>query len=151
MPCLVLLTACPTVGRSAAGSFESSFISSLTLPFLPRNCACAARIACSSASGWITSRNSSPRRASFAISSVVSMSVHQTKTAALAEPPSSRRSRSSLRGDDLLERDRIADRDLGEHLAVELDARLVELAHQLAVADAERTRRRVDALDPQRA
>ena len=49
--------AAPTTGRSAGGSFDSSFITSETLPFLPRNCACAARIACSSDSGWITEEN----------------------------------------------------------------------------------------------
>src|SRR4029079_6342903 len=57
----------------------------------------------------------------------------------------------SLRADDALKRDRVANRDLGEHLAVQLDVARVELADQLRIADAERTRCRVDALDPQRA
>src|SRR5688572_4180662 len=51
---------------------------------------------------------------------------------------------------DRLKRDRVADRDLGEHLAVQLDAGLVQRAHELRVAHADRAGRRVDAHDPQR-
>src|SRR5690606_12940604 len=66
---LTLLPAPPTCGRSPAGSLPSSFMTSETLPFLPRNCACAARIDCSSASDCVCARNSSPSFSSFAIKS----------------------------------------------------------------------------------
>src|SRR5690242_19179906 len=60
-------------------------------------------------------------------------------------------SRGSLGACDRLKRDRIADRDLGEHLAVELDVRRRELTDELRVALAETARGGVDALDPQAA
>src|SRR6188768_765169 len=50
-----------------------------------------------------------------------------------------------------LKRDRVADRDLGEHLAVELDAGRRQLADELGVADTDAARGRVDTHDPQRA
>src|ERR1700759_5549546 len=56
-----------------------------------------------------------------------------------------------LARDDRLERHRVADRDLREHLAVELDRRGAELTDQLRVADAVEPSSRIDALDPQRA
>ena len=43
---------------------------------------------------------------------------------------------------------RIDDRDLGEHLAVDLDAGFLQAAHEDAVADAIETASGVDALDP---
>jgi hypothetical protein len=100
----------------------------------------------------VPARNSSPRPSSFAIrSGVVLIDVGKAKRRLFR----SRRYSSEIDGsplsvDDLLKRDRIADRDLGEHLAVERDARAIELADQLGVADAEVAGGRVDALDPQR-
>src|SRR5919198_2836917 len=44
---------------------------------------------------------------------------------------------------------RIVDRDIGEHLAVDLHAGLVQAVDQLRVAHALATRGRVDADDPQ--
>src|SRR6185312_17365804 len=49
------------------------------------------------------------------------------------------------------ERFRIGDREIGERLAVEADARLLEAVHEDRVRHAFATRGRVDAADPQRA
>src|SRR5262245_50391256 len=59
--------------------------------------------------------------------------------------------RGSLGASDRLKRDRIADRDLGEHLAVMLDVRARQLADQLGVPLTEAARCGVDPLDPQAA
>src|SRR5690606_9601532 len=50
---------------------------------------------------------------------------------------------------DGLEAARVAQREIREDLAVEADVRRLEAVHQLAVAQAEIARRRVDADDPQ--
>src|ERR1044071_5026521 len=159
--CLTLLAAARARARSPAGSRPSSFMTSDSLPFLPRNPACAARIACSSPSGAIAASNSSPRRSRLAIRSLaVGMGstrsprrpgAGQNKTATLAEPPMPRSDVGGLRASDLLERHGVADRDLGEHLAIERDAGGAELAHQLRIAVTEPAGRGVDPLDPQRA
>ena len=44
---------------------------------------------------------------------------------------------------------RVADCDIGQHLAIELDIRLLERRHQLAVCRAVQAGRSVDAGDPQ--
>src|SRR5215470_6000406 len=160
--CLTLLAAAPTAGRSPAGSRPSSFMASDSLPFLPRNPACAARIACSSPSGATAASNSSPRRSRLAIRS---LAVGMDPLRSPRRPGAGQKQigdscgaadaqRSDVGGlgaGDLLEGDGVADRDLGEHLAVERDAGGAELAHQLGVAVAEPAGRGVDALDPQRA
>src|ERR1700761_704813 len=51
--------------------------------------------------------------------------------------------------DNRLERNRLVDREIREHLAVDLDAGLVEAGDKTAVIEAERPHRRVNALDPQ--
>src|SRR4051812_32601110 len=45
----------------------------------------------------------------------------------------------------------IVDRDVGQHLAVQLDAALAQAGHELAVGDALAPCRSVDADDPERA
>src|SRR5687768_1354866 len=57
--------------------------------------------------------------------------------------------RGDGRGADGLERGRVADRDLREHLAVQRDVVALETADQARVALAERADGGVDALDPQ--
>src|SRR6202050_1491752 len=65
----------------------------------------------------------------------------------VAESSGSRR----LAGDlgDTSKRVRVAHRDVSEHLTVELHAGQLEAVHQLRVAHVVKTRRRVDARDPQ--
>jgi hypothetical protein len=59
---------------------------------------------------------------------------------------------ASLGGfDDRLKASRIAQCDVCEHLAVELDACLLQTAHQLRVAHAHEASPRVDARDPKSA
>ena len=53
--------------------------------------------------------------------------------------------------DDRLERRRLVDREIGQHLAVDRDPGLGEPVDKPAVGEAERTHRGVEALDPQRA
>ena len=150
--CLTLFAAAPTAGLSAGGSVRSSFISSDTLAGLAEELRLRGADRLLVGERRIAAANSSPSCSRFAISSL--WSLHERK----------RRPRCGaavvLTGGPVAvdyaltiacERRRIADRDLGEHLAVELDVRLAELADQLAVADAERARGGVDALDPQRA
>ena len=50
---------------------------------------------------------------------------------------------------DAAEGSRVVDGQLGQHLAVDLDRRLLHAGHELAVGDAEFARGRVDARDPQ--
>src|SRR3712207_8664906 len=50
---------------------------------------------------------------------------------------------------DLRERRRIAHREVGEHLPVEVDLGLLEARHELVVREALLPGRRVDAEDPQ--
>ena len=52
---------------------------------------------------------------------------------------------------DRLERRRLGDREIRQHLAVDRDARLREAVDKDAVGHAERTNRGIDALDPERA
>ena len=51
--------------------------------------------------------------------------------------------------DDRLEGGRLADREVGQHLAVDRDPGLVEAVDESAVGEAEAAHRRVEALDPQ--
>src|ERR1700739_2096416 len=53
--------------------------------------------------------------------------------------------------DDRLEGRRLVDREIGEHLAVDGDAGLVEARDETAVIEAEGTHRGIEALDPQSA
>src|ERR1700745_3124489 len=52
---------------------------------------------------------------------------------------------------DRLERRRLVDREIREHLAVDRDARLGEAVDKSAVGEAKRTHRGVQPLDPERA
>src|SRR5207244_3041020 len=51
--------------------------------------------------------------------------------------------------DDAAERSRVVHRQLGQHLAVDVDRRFLHAGHELAVGDAELTGRGVDARDPE--
>src|ERR1700733_9147827 len=51
--------------------------------------------------------------------------------------------------DDRLERRRLADREIGQHLAVHGDVGLAQAGDETAVVQPERPHRRVEALDPQ--
>src|SRR5271170_5574684 len=53
--------------------------------------------------------------------------------------------------DDRLERHRLGDGEVREHLAVDHDAGLAQAGDEAAVIEAERAHRRIEALDPQRA
>src|SRR6202035_2284531 len=72
--------------------------------------------------------------------------LYATRTAKLL-----RRERRLGLADDRLERPRLVDREIGEHLAVDGDAGLVEARDETAVIEAEGTHRGVEALNPQRA
>src|SRR2546423_6803534 len=63
---------------------------------------------------------------------------------------SGRQRRLGLLG-DRLERRRLGDGEIRQHLAVHRDARLRQAVDKDAVGHAERTDRGIDALDPQRA
>src|SRR5436853_558660 len=52
---------------------------------------------------------------------------------------------------DGLERGRLADREIGQNLAVDLHSGLAEPVDEPAVGQAERAHRRIEALDPERA
>src|SRR6188768_3323055 len=51
--------------------------------------------------------------------------------------------------DDAAESSGVVDGEIGQHLAVNVDLRLLEAGHELAVAHAELARRRVDTGDPE--
>src|SRR5271167_3236125 len=53
--------------------------------------------------------------------------------------------------DDRLERHRLADRQVGKHLAVDHDAGLGQAGDKATVIEAKGANRRIEALDPQRA
>src|SRR5215472_2660926 len=125
----------PAAGRPAAGSAPSAFSCSVSTPFLPSQCTRASSSAVRSA------------HAATAASASCARSVRSTKSG----PPSAHaegglcllRQRTEGRG--------VVHRDVGEHLAVDLDAGLVQSVDDAAVGKAVDTRRRVDARDPQRA
>src|SRR5213592_440339 len=52
---------------------------------------------------------------------------------------------------DFRKRRRLVDREVGQHLAVEVDVGELQAVHKLAVAQAVGARRRTDAHDPERA
>src|SRR5216684_1501952 len=67
-----------------------------------------------------------------------------------AQSPSSSRQRRFGLLDDRLERRRLADRKVGEHLAVDQEPGLAETVDEPAIGEAEGAHRRIEALDPQR-
>src|SRR6267143_1544796 len=130
---LASLAAAPTCGRSSAGSAPRDLRICVRPPERPRY---RTRIASSSAD------EAAPSMAARASPATAS-------TRGWLTPPSARLGLGGL--GELGERAGVADGELGEHLAVQQHARLLQRGHEARVGQAGLAARRVDAYDPERA
>src|SRR5688572_10893682 len=148
------LTASPIVLRSSAGTPALPRKRPVSSPFFPKSSAFRARRRVSSVSSasWAwkrVRRRSRSRRMSDPSSGAIGR-VHRLREAGpIGGVPDSLRG-SSLRSElgELLEGRRVVLCDRGQHLAVELDARLLQVAHEARVAGAVVAAGSVDAGNP---
>src|SRR6516165_8163098 len=124
----------PAAGRAAAGSAPRALSCSVSSPFLPSQC---------------TRASSSAARSAHAATAASASCVRAVRSAKSGLPSADPEGGLSL----LRQRAkgcRVVHRDVGEHLAVDLDASLVQSVDDAAVGEAVDTRRRIDARDPER-
>src|SRR6185436_4569589 len=135
--CLAALIPCPKDFFSSGEREPSCFSNAVSSPVLPRNFA----LAFSSEAGSEAEAKSAAARPTIASRSCIPM------------PPRAG-SVSEARLDlacDLGERGLVEHREVGEHLAIDLDLGFLHPRHERAVAHAELAHRGVDAGDPERA
>src|SRR5215831_11316727 len=132
---LASLMRAPAAGRSEAGSAPSVLSCSVSTPFFPSQC---------------TRASSSATRSAHA-STAASASCVRAVRSAKSRPPSADAESGLRLLRERTEGRRVVHRDVGEHLAVDLHAGLVQSVDDAAVGKAVDTRRRVDARDPERA
>src|SRR5215472_8792906 len=125
----------PAAGRSEAGSAPSALSCSVSTPFFPSQC---------------TRASSSATRSAHAPTAASASCVRAVRSAKSGPPSADAESGLRL----LCQRTegrRVVHRNVGEHLAVDLHAGLVQSVDDAAVGKAVDTRRRIDARDPERA
>src|SRR4051812_19459234 len=158
------LATAPTRGRSSAGSPPIPRRTVVSRPFLPRTSSSRASSAATSRvepiAARVSSRSVSRSRVSWARSTSV-LPCQATESGALERRrrrgPGGGRGRqpagpvSDALGEvgDLAERGRVADREVGQDLAVDLDVSLLQARDELPVGDPILAGRGVDADDPE--
>src|SRR5262252_2469343 len=125
----------PAAGRSAAGSAPSAFSCSVSAPFFPSQ---------------RTRASSSAARSPHAATSASASCVRAVRSAKSGLPSADTEGGLCLLRQSA-ERRRVVHGDVGEHLAVDLDASLVQSVDDAAVGKSVDSGGGVDARDPQRA
>src|SRR6516164_424103 len=125
----------PAAGRSAAGSAPSALSCSVSTPFFPSQ---------------RTRASSSAARSPHAATSASASCVRTVRSAKSGLPSADPEGGLCLLR-ERTERRGVVHRDIGEHLAVDLDAGFVQSVDDATVGESVDTRRRVDARDPERA
>src|SRR5438132_1011828 len=138
------LMAAPAFGRSSAESFPSPLRSSVSEPDFPRKRA----FACSRSAMLAVAVTARSASATMWSSSFINNKRGSCEPLVLFASLSGPEARFGLL-DDAAERRLVEDREIGEDLAIDVDRRLLQARHELAVRDSRVARPGVDARDPE--
>src|SRR5438105_5446097 len=138
------LMAAPAVGRSSAESFPSPLRSSVSEPDFPRKRA----FACSRSATLAVAVMARSASATMWSSSFIKNKRGSCEPLVLFASLSGPEARFGL-FDDAAERRLVEDREISEDLAIDVDRRLLQSRHELAVRDSRVARAGVDARDPE--